>query len=139
MKKCVLDVGNCVPDFSAISRYLTQNFDCEVLQADAAEDALKILRERQVDLVTVNRKLDIDYSDGVEVIRQIKADPELAAAPVMLITNYPEHQEAAIAIGAIRGFGKLELGKPETLQRLQPILGSTVTPRSAEGVKPQVY
>jgi CheY-like chemotaxis protein len=83
---------------------------------------LKILRERQVDLVTVNRKLDCDYSDGVEVIRQIKADPELAAAPVMLITNYPEHQEAAIAIGAIRGFGKLELGKPETLQRLQPIL-----------------
>jgi len=73
--------------------------------------------------VLVNRKLDCDYSDGVDVIRQIKADPELAEIPVMLITNYAEHQEAAVAIGALRGFGKLEYGKPETLERLQPILG----------------
>jgi hypothetical protein len=42
---------------------------------------------------------------------------------VMLITNHAEHQDAAMAIGAVRGFGKLEYGKPETLERLQPILG----------------
>ncbi len=124
MKKRVLDVGNCVPDHSAITRFLTKNYDCEVLQADAAVDALATLRKQSVDLITVNRKLDCDYSDGMEVIRQIKADPELKNIPVMLITNYPEHQEAAMAIGAVRGFGKLEYAKPETLQRLQPILGS---------------
>jgi CheY-like chemotaxis protein len=123
MKKRVLDVGNCVPDFSAISRFLTKNFDCEVLQADKADDALETLRKQPVDLITVNRKLDCDYSDGIDVIRQIKADPELKDIPVMLITNYSEHQDAAMAIGAVRGFGKLEYGKPETLQRLQPILG----------------
>lgn len=123
--KRVLDVGNCVPDHSAITQFLESRFDCQVLQADGAADALETLRREQIDLVLVNRKLDMDYSDGIEVIRQIKADPELAAAPVMLITNYPEHQEAAMKIGAIRGFGKLEFGKPETLQRLQPILGST--------------
>ena len=121
--KRVLDVGNCAPDFSAITRFLTSKFDCEVLQADAADDALAALRTQRVDLVTVNRKLDCDYSDGLEVIRQIKADPELKEIPVMLITNYPEHQEAAIAFGAVRGFGKLEYGKPETLERLKPILG----------------
>ena len=27
------------------------------------------------DLVLVNRKLDSDYSDGLEIIKQIKADP----------------------------------------------------------------
>jgi CheY-like chemotaxis protein len=124
MAKTVLDVGNCVPDFSAISRFLMKNFDCEVLQADKADDALETLRKQRVDLITVNRKLDCDYSDGMEVIRQIKADPELKDIPVMLITNYSEHQDAAMAIGAVRGFGKLEYGKPETLQRLQPILGS---------------
>jgi CheY-like chemotaxis protein len=123
MKKRVLDVGNCVPDFSAISRFLTKNFDCEVLQADKADDALETLRKQPVDLITVNRKLDCDYSDGIDVIRQIKADPELKDIPVMLITNYSEHQDAAMAIGAVRGFGKLEYGRPETLQRLQPILG----------------
>jgi CheY-like chemotaxis protein len=123
MKKRVLDVGNCAPDFSAISRFLTKNFDCEVLQADAADDALATLRKQRVDLITVNRKLDCDYSDGMEVIRQIKADPELKDIPVMLITNYAEHQDAALAIGALRGFGKLEYGNPETMERLQPILG----------------
>jgi CheY-like chemotaxis protein len=123
MSKKVLDVGNCVPDHSAITRFLTKNFDCEVLQADAADDALATLQKQPVDLVVVNRKLDCDYSDGVEVIRKIKAEPRLKDIPVMLITNYAEHHEAAMALGALRGFGKLEYGKPETLERLQPILG----------------
>jgi len=121
--KRVLDVGNCVPDHSAITSYLTSRFDCVVLQADAADDALATLRKVDVDLILVNRKLDCDYSDGVEVIRRIKADDKLANIPVMLLTNYADHQETAMALGAVRGFGKLEYGKPETLERLQPILG----------------
>jgi CheY-like chemotaxis protein len=123
MRKTVLDVGNCVPDHSAVTRLMTKNFDCEVLQADKADDALVTLKRQPVDLIVVNRKLDCDYSDGLDVIRKIKADPELAQIPVMLLTNYPEHQDAAMAIGALRGFGKLEYDKPETLERLQPILG----------------
>ena len=51
------------------------------------------------DLVLVNRKLDIDYSDGTEVIRTLKGDSKTADVPLMLVTNYPEHQEAAIAAG----------------------------------------
>src|SRR5215213_2521454 len=123
MAKRVLDVGQCGPDHSSIRSYLTRNFHCEVVQVDDAAGALGEMRAGHFDLVLVNRKLDCDYSDGVEVIRQIKADPELAEIPVMLITNYAEHQEAAMAIGAVRGFGKLEYGKPETLERLQSILG----------------
>jgi CheY-like chemotaxis protein len=137
MTKLVLDVGNCVPDHSAITRFLTSRFDCEVLQADAAEDALVAIRARDVDLVLVNRKLDVDYSDGVEVLRQIKADPKLASVPVMLITNYPEHQEAAMALGAIRGFGKLEFNKPETLERLRPILGGETQANLAADLVPR--
>jgi CheY-like chemotaxis protein len=75
--------------------------------------------------VLVNRKLDTDYSDGIEVIRAIKADSSTSAVPVMLVTNYPEHQETAIAVGAIRGFGKLEFGKPETRETLAAVLEAT--------------
>lgn len=121
--KRVLDVGNCAPDHASITAFLKSRFECDVVQADDAEDALAALKANEFDLVLVNRKLDVDYSDGIEVIRQIKDDPELAAVPVMLITNYPEHQEAAMEIGAQRGFGKLEFGKPETVKRLEPILG----------------
>jgi CheY-like chemotaxis protein len=122
MAKRVLDVGNCAPDHASIRAYLTRNFACEVVQAHNAADALANLRESTFDLVLVNRKLDIDYSDGIEVIKQLKSDPEIASVPVMLITNYPEHQEAAIAAGAVRGFGKLEYDKPETRENLAAVL-----------------
>ena len=118
----ILNVGQCGPDHATISSYLTANCDCKVYLADGAEDTLAALKKAQYDLVLVNRKLDRDYSDGIEVIRQIKADSELADVPVMLVTNYPEHQEAAIAAGAVRGFGKLEFGKAETLERLRGVL-----------------
>ncbi len=122
MTKRVLDVGNCGPDFSMISSFLTNHFDCEMVQADGVEDALEELRKNDFALVTVNRKLDRDYSDGVEIIKAIKADAQLNSVPVMLVTNMPEHQEAAMAIGAERGFGKLELDK-NTAERLAPLLG----------------
>ena len=124
MKKRVLDVGNCGPDHAAVKR-LMGRFDCDVVQAHGAQDALAALRAGDVDLVLVNRKLDMDYSDGIEVVRQIKADPQVAATPVMLITNYAEHQTAAEALGAVRGFGKLEFDKPETHERLAAVLGSS--------------
>ena len=122
MKKRVLDVGQCSPDHAAIRSYLTRNFDCDLVQADAADDALAQLKAGRFDLILVNRKLDIDYSDGIDVIRALKADPATASVPVMLVTNYPEHQDAAIAAGAIRGFGKLEFDKPETRAALAAVL-----------------
>lgn len=123
MQKRVLDVGQCGPDHATIRGYLTRNFDCDVVQVDDAAGALAQLQASRFDLVLVNRKLDIDYSDGIEVIRQLKADPNGSAVPVMLVTNYPEHQEAAIAAGAVPGFGKLEYGKPETRERIAAHLG----------------
>ncbi|MFI4875020.1 MAG: response regulator [Blastopirellula sp. JB062] len=122
MTKKVLDVGNCGPDFHAIQSFVQREFDAEVLQADGAEDAIQILRREAIDLILVNRKLDRDYSDGLEVIRQIKADDALAAIPAMLITNYEEHQQLAISAGAVQGFGKLALGKPDTINRLKSYL-----------------
>src|SRR3990172_7104966 len=72
--KRVLDVGQCSPDHATIRSYLTRNFDCEVVQSHSAEDALQQLKNGRFDLVLVNRKLDADYSDGIEIIRRIKAD-----------------------------------------------------------------
>jgi CheY-like chemotaxis protein len=127
MKKRVLDVGNCGPDHAAIKR-LMGRFGAEVVQADGAADALAAIRAGGIDLVLVNRKLDMDYSDGIEVIRQIKADPEFAGTPVMLITNYPEHQDAAEQLGALRGFGKLEYDKPETQERITAAFSQSKLP-----------
>jgi len=121
--KTLLDCGNCGPDYSAIRQMVSSNFGAKVLQAHGAEDAIRILKSRPVDLVTVNRKLDRDYTDGLDVIKQIKSDPETRNVPVMLVTNYDEHQQTAIAAGAVEGFGKLSLADQQTKSKLQAYLG----------------
>lgn len=122
MPKRVLDVGNCVPDHSAIRRLVEKNFDAQVLQAHHADDALQTLRAGEVHLVLVNRKLDIDYTDGLEIIKLIKADPQLQQVPVMMVTNLPDHQEIAVQAGAEPGFGKNHLGHQETVDKLRKYL-----------------
>lgn len=123
-KKRVLDVGNCSLDHGNISAMLGREFGAEVKQTHSADDTLTELRRGKFDLVLINRKLDADYSDGMEILTAIKQDAKLADVPVMLITNYPEHQDAAVAAGALRGFGKKAINSPETRERLAPLLSS---------------
>lgn len=123
MTKRVLDIGNCSMDHGAISGMLRKQFQADVVQCHGPEDSLAALRAGKFDLVLVNRKLDQDYSDGLEIIQAIKADPKLAATPVMLITNYPQYEEQAVEAGALPGFGKKQLYDERTQQRLAAVLG----------------
>ncbi|MBI3465410.1 MAG: response regulator [Planctomycetes bacterium] len=120
--KRVLDVGQCVPDHAAIRRLIEGRFGAQVVQTHGPDDTISALRAGQFDLVLINRKLDTDYTDGIDILRAIKSDPDLAGVRVMLITNYPEHQQAAIAAGAEEGFGKAQLADPATHERLRRFL-----------------
>ncbi len=122
MTKRVLDVGQCNPDHSSIRRMLERSFPVQVVRTHELLDTLQALREQAYDLILINRKLDIDYSDGMEILHELKADPKLSQTPVMLITNFPEHQAAAVAAGAVPGFGKNELDQPQTLEKLKKYL-----------------
>lgn len=124
MPKRILSVGQCGPDHSAIAGFFARSFDdVQIDTAKLPPDTMEKLRANEYDLVLVNRKLDEDYSDGLEIIKAIKSDPELKPTPVMLVTNYAEHQDAAVAEGALRGFGKLEFGEPDTVERVRAALG----------------
>ncbi len=74
MTKRVISVGQCGPDHAAISSYLQSMFDCEVVPTDGLADTIRELKSSPVHLVLINRKLDADYSDGIEILRAIKAD-----------------------------------------------------------------
>ena len=90
--KRVLNVGQCVPDHAAIRSLIERRFGAQVVVASADnlnETLVGSCVEGAFDLVLVNRKLDVDYSDGMEIVRQLKADEQYAALPVMLVTNYP--------------------------------------------------
>ena len=123
MTKHVLDVGNCPPDFAAVRALVERHFDAKVMQAHSAVDSISTLESQTIDLVLVNRKLDQDYSDGIEVIRRIKSSPSLKSVPVMLVTNYEDHQQLAIDAGAERGFGKLAMCDATTVELLAQFLG----------------
>jgi CheY-like chemotaxis protein len=124
MGKRVLSVGQCGPDHSAIRGLLQSNFQATVDAAALPDEALTMLESTTYDLVLVNRKLDADYSDGLEVIRALRQTPAGATVPIMLVSNYPEAHAAAVAEGAVPGFGKETLRSAATLALLAPFLGS---------------
>jgi two-component system chemotaxis response regulator CheY len=123
--KTVLSIGQCRPDHAAITHFLKSNFNATVLAADVAEAAWKLLSENAVHLILINRKLDADYSDGMEILKGLKANDSTADIPVMLVSNFPEWQEKAVHCGAIYGFGKAELNSPDVIDRVRTTLSGS--------------
>jgi CheY-like chemotaxis protein len=123
MPKRVLEIGNCNLDHALLSSVLHRSFQADVVRTHGASDALAALRNGPFDLVLVNRILDRDGSEGLDFIRTIKSTPEFAAIPVMMITNYADHQDRAVAAGAERGFGKSDMHTAQTHEQLKRFLG----------------
>lgn len=123
MTKRVLSVGQCVPDASALSRFLMTHFQVQIDESDVEHDTLERLKSTAYDLVMINRKLDADYSDGIELIQKIRNTPDVQPCTLMLVSNYPEYQEQAVGVGAAYGIGKNEYRDPQTVARLLPYLG----------------
>ena len=120
--KQVLSVGQCGFDHGAISRFLQTHFEVEVTPAATASAATELLRRQSFDLVLVNRQFDADGGEGLDLVRALQADADLATRPVMLVTNFPEYDRQAVALGAVSGFGKSAIGSPDIVRRLEPFL-----------------
>src|SRR4051812_7199585 len=101
MSKKVALVGHCGPDSSflriAVSR---AGKDVQVLSADDGRELNRVL-EQGVDLLLLNRQLDFGFDDdeGVAVIRKLR--PHYPNVKMMLVSNYPDAQAAAVAEGAL--------------------------------------
>lgn len=123
MSKQVLSIGQCGFDHAAIAAVVARHGRCATLAvADLAEARKKLADGIRPALILVNRKLDLDGGDGLEIIRALKADPTTADLPVMLVSNYSEYQSLAVAAGALDGFGKSDLHSASTFHRLQSVL-----------------
>ncbi|HVT89967.1 MAG TPA: hypothetical protein VHD56_14025 [Tepidisphaeraceae bacterium] len=126
VRKVVL-VGHCGADTSylriAVSGAAT---DISVLSVDD-ESELKKEITGGASLLLINRQLDYGFStyEGIELISKLRADhPNLKT---MLISNYPEAQAAAIAAGALPGFGKRQIGTPQVKEMIRAALGEPVS------------
>ena len=122
MPKLLLDIGNCGADHGALTDLVKQHFDASITQVHGMDDAMRALANDSYDLITVNRIMDRDGSQGMDIIRAIKAHEVYRSTPVMLISNFENYQEQAIAAGAEPGFGKKQLGLDETVAKLKNYL-----------------
>jgi two-component system chemotaxis response regulator CheY len=121
----VLSVGQCGFDGGRIAGFLAKQFGARVEVADDLDNARRRLAAGPFHLVLVNRILDRDGSSGIDLIRALKQGPDtaLASLPVMLVSNLPAAQLEAREAGAMPGFGKDELNRAETVQRIGEALG----------------
>lgn len=109
----ILDVGQCGFDGPRMARLWHEALGAEVDCANTGDDAVEMLQRTDYDIVLVNRVLASDESSGLEVIeRLLMLQREI---PVMLVSDLAEAQDAAVALGAVRGFGKAHLGERSTL------------------------
>jgi two-component system chemotaxis response regulator CheY len=128
MSKKVALVGHCGPDSSYLRMAVgSVEKGVQVLAADD-DESLKSIINNGIDLLLFNRILDygFDETEGVAAIRKFrKAYPHVK---MMLVSNYAEAQAAAVAAGALPGFGKREVGTP----RVKELLHAALTEQSAD-------
>ena len=102
---------------------LSERFGASVDRAGSIAEAISDVREKGYDLVLVNRILDANAEEGLELIRQLREDEQTRDVEVMLVSNYEDAQEAAVAMGARPGFGKAKLDVASTVEALAHWLG----------------
>jgi two-component system chemotaxis response regulator CheY len=126
MPKSVLLVGHCGPDNSYLRMAVrAASADANIITADSSQEVANALADG-VDLLLVNRVLEygFDHHNGVDLIKHIHAlYPKMQ---LMLVSNYPEAQAAAVAAGAIPGFGKREIGSRAAATAISKALEATI-------------
>jgi PleD family two-component response regulator len=108
----VLDVGQCAFDHGAIRRVLKEHFDAQVEQAHTIDEAMRMAAGGNYRLVLVNRILDYDGAEGLELVTRLRSDHSTSATPVMLVSDRKDAQARAVERGAVPGVGKSALRHP---------------------------
>ena len=73
---------------------MLEEFGCQVISANSGEQGLRMAREFRPQLITVD--LLMPQMDGASVIRALKADPQLRAIPLVVVSL----AWVAIAVGS---------------------------------------
>jgi DNA-binding NarL/FixJ family response regulator len=127
MGKKVALIGHCGPDSSYLRMaVMAADRGIQVVSADD-DESLKQLLDEGVDLLLFNRILDYGFieQEGVSLIRKLRH--HYPQVKMMLVSNYPDAQAAALAAGAAAGFGKREVGSERVRTLLREALNREAT------------
>jgi len=108
----------------------------QVLTAESGEEALKLLRSESVDVMVLD--LVMPEKSGVDVLREVKADEDLASIPIILLTAVADRTElvACLDMGAddfvVKPWDERELlGRLRSMVRLKRALDAAMSARNA--------
>jgi two-component system chemotaxis response regulator CheY len=126
--KRVALVGHCGPDTSYLRMAVSSAQRGAQILAAEDDQSLKHILDEGVDLLLFNRVLDYGFEvdEGVALIERVHQ--HYPNARMMLISNYPEAQAAAVAAGALPGFGKRDIGSPKAKELLRGALAEDPEP-----------
>lgn len=118
----VLLIGHCSSDSGALKRVVREVDPSADVQSVHDEQSLDAALRDGVDLLLVNRVLDYGFADGsgVSMLKRVLA--RYPKTRGMLISNLPDAQESAVAVGALPGFGKSDLWSPHVRTLLRSAL-----------------
>lgn len=102
----------------------------EVIQAWGAEEALRLVRQHLPDLIVMD--VGLPQVSGLEITREIKADPALSSIPVVVVTVhvFEQDRQAAYAAGCDH-FLEKPLEPRILVQEVMRILGPPAVPSSS--------
>ena len=85
MEKPRVVIADDDPDIRRLVQITVSNAGCDVTVAADGEEALDLIRQAPPDLVILD--VLMPRVDGWEVAKELKADPQTAAIPIMFLTS----------------------------------------------------
>lgn len=82
------------PDFVLVSRAILQSEGHEVLDAASGDEALAMMRQDRPDLVMLDVMMTTTL-EGVDVSKEMEADPNLSGIPVVMISSIATSEYAS--------------------------------------------
>ncbi len=94
-----------------------------VHEAASGAEGLEVLKEQQVDIILSD--INMPVMDGLEFVRQLKAQNLAAGVPVIMITteSSEEHVRQAILAGAV-GYIRKPFTADQVKERVLPLLSA---------------
>ena len=104
-----------------VTQRLLERNGMRVLTARDGVDAMEMLQEHTPDIILLD--IEMPRMDGYEVATQVRADPRLAAIPIIMITSRvgEKHRARAIEIGVDDYLGK-PYQEAQLLEAIEPLI-----------------
>ena len=92
----VVDDSECIRQLLCLT---LKHAGYEVLEAEDAAAAVRLLRERRVDLMLAD--IEMPSMGGLELVRALRGDSSIASLRVVILTSHTEYKDQAKELGAV--------------------------------------